>query len=59
MQYFPETPQNTKTNVSKVLLIGVAGGTGSNVVKGFLEQDVAGLTAITRKIDFEHAALYF
>lgn len=35
----------------KILLIGVTGGTGGNVVKGFLEQGVTNLRAITRKLD--------
>jgi uncharacterized protein YbjT (DUF2867 family) len=37
--------------VGKVLLIGVTGGTGSHVVKGFLDQNITDLRAITRKID--------
>ncbi len=37
--------------MTKILLIGVTGGTGGNVVKGFLEQGVTNLRAITRKID--------
>jgi uncharacterized protein YbjT (DUF2867 family) len=43
--------------VGKVLLIGVTGGTGANVVKGFLEQNVSNLRAITRKIDLERPSL--
>lgn len=35
----------------KILLIGVTGGTGGNVVKGFVEQGVTDLRAITRKLD--------
>lgn len=37
--------------VGKVLLIGVTGGTGSNAVKGLLEQNVSDLRAITRTQD--------
>lgn len=40
-----------ESKIGKVLLIGVTGGTGKNVVKGFLEQGVTDLRAITRKID--------
>lgn len=43
--------------VGKVLLIGVTGGTGSNAVKGLLEQNVSDLRAITRKIDLERPSL--
>ncbi|MBE9193569.1 NmrA/HSCARG family protein [Gloeocapsopsis crepidinum LEGE 06123] len=43
--------------IDKVLLIGVTGGTGGNVVKGFLEQGVTNLRAITRKIDLERPSL--
>ncbi|WP_242037855.1 NmrA family NAD(P)-binding protein [Tolypothrix sp. FACHB-123] len=43
--------------MSKVLLIGVTGGTGGNVVKGFLEQGVTNLRAITRKIDLNRISL--
>ncbi|HEY9877705.1 MAG TPA: NmrA/HSCARG family protein [Leptolyngbyaceae cyanobacterium] len=43
--------------VSKVLLIGVTGGTGSNAVKGFLEQNVTNLRAITRRVDLERPSL--
>lgn len=39
--------------VGKVLLIGITGGTGGNAVKGFLEQNVTNLRAITRTVDFE------
>jgi len=46
-----------ETAVGKVLLIGVTGGTGSNAVKGLLEQNVTDLRAITRKIDLERPAL--
>jgi uncharacterized protein YbjT (DUF2867 family) len=42
---------------SKVLLIGVTGGTGSHVVKGLLEQNVTNLCALTRKIDLDRAHL--
>lgn len=37
--------------MNKILLIGVTGGTGGNVIKGFLEQEISNLRAITRKID--------
>ncbi|MBE9160320.1 NmrA/HSCARG family protein [Nodosilinea sp. LEGE 06152] len=43
--------------IGKVLLIGVTGGTGSNAVKGLLEQKVTDLRAITRKIDLERPSL--
>ncbi|MBD2436924.1 NmrA/HSCARG family protein [Nostoc sp. FACHB-110] len=40
-----------KGDRQKILLIGVTGGTGGNIIKGFLEQNVTNLRAITRKID--------
>lgn len=40
-----------ESKIGKVLLIGVTGGTGKNVVKGFLEQGVTDVRAITRKIN--------
>lgn len=43
--------------MAKILLIGVTGGTGGNAVKGFLEQGVTNLRAITRKIDLNRPAL--
>jgi uncharacterized protein YbjT (DUF2867 family) len=43
--------------IDKVLLIGVTGGTGGNVVQGFLEQGVTNLHAITRKIDLNRPSL--
>ncbi|MGL5794944.1 MAG: NmrA/HSCARG family protein [Waterburya sp.] len=46
-----------ETNDSKVLLIGVTGGTGSNVVKGFLEQNLTNLRAITRQINLQRLPL--
>lgn len=48
---------NAETAIGKVLLIGVTGGTGSNAVKGLLEQEVTDLRAITRKIDLERPSL--
>lgn len=45
------------SNVGTVLLIGVTGGTGSQVVKGFLEQGLTNLRATTRKIDLARPAL--
>jgi uncharacterized protein YbjT (DUF2867 family) len=42
--------------MDKVLLVGVTGGTGGNVVKGFLEQGVT-VRAITRKIDLNRPSL--
>ncbi|MBD2020792.1 NmrA/HSCARG family protein [Leptolyngbya sp. FACHB-36] len=48
---------NAEITVGKVLLIGVTGGTGSNAVKGLLEQNVINLRAITRKIDLERVSL--
>lgn len=47
----------TEPKIDKVLPIGVTGGTGANVVKGFLEQGVTNLRAITRKIDLERPSL--
>ncbi|HEY9726213.1 MAG TPA: NmrA family NAD(P)-binding protein [Chroococcales cyanobacterium] len=47
----------TEPKIDKVLLIGVTGGTGGNVVKGFLEQGVTNLRAITRKIDLNRPSL--
>lgn len=46
-----------ESKIGKVLLIGVTGGTGKNVVKGFLEQGVTDLRAITRKIDLSRPNL--
>ncbi|WP_257999925.1 SDR family oxidoreductase [Fischerella thermalis] len=46
-----------EANVGKVLLIGVTGGTGVNLVKGFLEQGINNLRAITRKIDLSRPSL--
>ncbi|MGL5076773.1 MAG: NmrA family NAD(P)-binding protein, partial [Waterburya sp.] len=46
-----------ETNDAKVLLIGVTGGTGSNVVKGFLEQNSTNLRAITRQINLQRLPL--
>ena len=43
--------------MAKILLIGVTGGTGGNAVKGFLEQGVTNLRAITRKIDLNRPSL--
>lgn len=43
--------------MDKILLIGVTGGTGGNLIKGFLEQGVTDLRAITRKIDFDRPSL--
>jgi len=43
--------------MTKILLIGVTGGTGGNVVKGFLKQGVTNLRAITRKIDLNRPTL--
>jgi uncharacterized protein YbjT (DUF2867 family) len=43
--------------VGKVLLIGVTGGTGGNVVKGFLEQGITDLRALTRKVDPDRPTL--
>jgi uncharacterized protein YbjT (DUF2867 family) len=43
--------------MDKVLLIGVTGGTGGNVVKGFLDGGVTNLRAITRKIDLNRLTL--
>lgn len=46
-----------ESKIGKVLLIGVTGGTGKNAVKGFLEQGVTDLRAITRKIDLNRSDL--
>lgn len=56
---FPNSSEtdSSKIQVGKVLLIGVTGGTGGNVVKGFLEQNLTNLRAITRKIDLDRPAL--
>ncbi|HAX76843.1 MAG TPA: NmrA family protein [Cyanobacteria bacterium UBA11372] len=43
--------------MDKILLIGVTGGTGGNAVKGFIEQGVTNLRAITRKIDLNRPSL--
>ncbi|MEW6491907.1 MAG: NmrA/HSCARG family protein [Cyanobacteriota bacterium] len=43
--------------MGKILLIGVTGGTGGNVVKGFLEQGVTNLRVLTRKIDLNRPSL--
>ena len=51
------SPDSTELNTGKVLLIGVTGGTGGNVVKGFLEQGVTNLRAITRKVDLNRPSL--
>lgn len=48
---------NPEIPLGRVLLIGVTGGTGGNVVKGFLEQDVTNLCVVTRKIDLERPTL--
>ena len=48
---------STESKIGKILLIGVTGGTGGNVVKGFLEQGVTNLRAITRKIDLERPSV--
>lgn len=48
---------STGSKVGKVLLIGVTGGTGGNVVKGFREQQLTNLRAITRKIDLNRPSL--
>ncbi|WP_017316575.1 NmrA/HSCARG family protein [Mastigocladopsis repens] len=51
------SPDYTELKISQVLLIGVTGGTGGNVVKGFLEQGVTNLRVITRKIDLNRPSL--
>jgi uncharacterized protein YbjT (DUF2867 family) len=43
--------------MGNILLIGVTGGTGTNVVKGFLEQGMTNFCAITRKIDLDRPSL--
>ncbi len=52
-----DASDRTESKIGKVLLIGVTGGTGGNVVKGFLEQKVTNLRAITRKIDLKRPSL--
>jgi len=52
-----DSPDSTESKIGKVLLIGVTGGTGGNVVKGFLEQGVTNLRAITRKIVLDRPSL--
>ncbi len=52
-----DSPDCTNSKIGKVLLIGVTGGTGGNVVKGFIEQGVTNLSAITRKIDLNRPSL--
>ncbi len=52
-----DSPDSTESKIGKVLLIGVTGGTGGNIVKGFLEQGVTNLCAITRKIDLNRPSL--
>lgn len=47
----------TASTIGKVLLIGVTGGTGNHVVKGFHEQGIFDLRAITRKIDLNRPSL--
>jgi uncharacterized protein YbjT (DUF2867 family) len=47
----------TESKVGKILLIGVTGGTGGNVVKGFHQQQLTNLRAITRKIDLNRPSL--
>jgi uncharacterized protein YbjT (DUF2867 family) len=48
---------NLAAQVGKVLLVGVTGGTGGNVVKGFLEQNLTDLRAITRQVDLNRPTL--
>ena len=47
----PIPQPEAESNIGKILLIGVTGGTGGNVIKGFLEQKITNLRVITRKID--------
>lgn len=53
----PSDVRCAETEVGKVLLIGVTGGTGSHAVKGLLEQNVSDLRAITRKLDLDRPSL--
>ncbi len=53
----PSASKCAETDVGKVLLIGVTGGTGNNAVKGLLEQNVSNLRAITRKLDLDRPSL--
>ena len=47
----------SEASPKKVLLIGVTGGTGHNVVKGFLDQGLQGLCALTRNANPQRPAL--
>jgi len=57
MEETPGFQQQTNRPVGKVLLIGVTGVTGRNVVTGFRQQNVTDLRAMTRKIDLERPEL--
>lgn len=51
------SPSNLSNNIDgKVLLVGVTGGTGVAVVKGFLQQQVANLRAMTRHLDSQRSS---
>ncbi len=54
----PSTSSNRpELPTEKVLLIGVTGGTGCNVVKGFFDQGITTLRATTRRVDLERPTL--
>ncbi|MFK0734137.1 MAG: NmrA/HSCARG family protein [Gloeotrichia echinulata GP01] len=48
---------DAESNNNTVLLIGVTGGTGGNVVKGFREQGITNLRVITRQTDLNRPSL--
>ena len=52
-----DSPNNTQLKMGGVLLIGVTGRSGAQVVKGFQTQGITNLRAITRKIDFNRPSL--
>lgn len=43
--------------MSKILLIGITGGTGIRALQGFLEQRQTNLKAMTRQVDLSRPAL--
>lgn len=57
MKPLADSSNDSPIPLDKVLLIGVTGGTGQNVVKGLLEQNVTNLHVLTRKIDLGRSHL--
>lgn len=57
VQHPSEPAQDIQPPAGKILLIGVTGGTGGNVVKGFLEQGLTDLSVITRQLDLDRPEL--